>query len=175
MITDSFLNEEILPHLRIRTPACGDKSFLLVWFERQVETHIEDLWSVSPSEAFLLHTVLQDIIALKLKDRIPEIALHGCAPLPRPERELRAALSPLGLHLLPAGQLNRVYATITFHPWKGGCPNCALETSCPKNLRRKNRDVRLLVNKNHDSSKGCRTKELFVPETGCGSVSNTIR
>lgn len=126
---------DIHRYLRACCLILSERSFLLIWFEKDLEGLVNDLWRVSPSQAFVLHEQMVRDIESRIRWFLPEIPSHGCAPVPHPESELNKALKNIGLHLHLTGQLNRAYATITYWPWQNGCICCALNKTClgPKN------------------------------------------
>jgi hypothetical protein len=115
-------------HLRIMT--VQDTSYFLTWFDKELETAVVHLWQTSMSTAFGLHEVLTEIIQSTLANCVPEVVLHGCAPLPRCTPELNQVLDAFALHQGHNGQLTHVYAVLTYWPWQGGCLKCCLEKSC---------------------------------------------
>ena len=60
---------------------------------------------------------------------IPEVAQGGCAPLPRPSKDIRRAFEKLGLEWNEEGTVNRQYAVFTPMPYAGGCKVCHVITS----------------------------------------------
>jgi len=128
---------DIHRHLRACSLILGKRIFLIVWFEKELEGLVHDLWRLSPSQALVLHERMVRNIEFCIQCFLPEISSHGCAPVPHPELKLNEALKDIGLHLHLTGQLNRVYATITYWPWQDGCMRCALNQTCPGLERQK--------------------------------------
>ena len=122
---------DIQRHLRACCLVLGKRIFFVVWFEKELEDLVNDLWRISPSQAFVLHERMVGVIESRIRRSLPQIPSHGCTPVPHSEPELNAALKDIGLHLHLTGQLNRVYAAITCWPWENGCLRCALNQTCP--------------------------------------------
>jgi len=133
VIHDFSSSIDIFRHLRACILATAQNTFLLVWFERKLERVLDRIWRISPSKAYVLHEQVLRTMESRIQNFLPEIIDHGCAPVPNPEPETNDALKKIGLRLHATGQLNLVYATITFWPWKGGCSCCALRENCLKN------------------------------------------
>lgn len=134
MIHDNNSIIDIHRHLRACILTHTQNTFLLVWFEKELEKIIERIWRTSPSDAFILHEQMLQIMGSRIQEFLPEIVNYGCAPVPYPDKEMNDSLGRIGLRLHKTGQLNLVYATITFWPWKDGCSCCTLRTICPKKI-----------------------------------------
>lgn len=126
----SFILADIHRYLRNCCLILGQRIFLIVWFEKELEGIVEVLWRTSPSQAFILHERMVQEIKFRIQCFLPEIHSHGCAPVPHPDSELNDALKDIGLHLYITGQVNRAYATITYLPWQGGCMFCFINKTC---------------------------------------------
>jgi hypothetical protein len=145
-MTHKFIKKiNLLRHLRTCILLPAQNPFLLVWFEKEIEKRVEDIWRFSPSQGFLLHEQIVLTLELQLRSFLPELVIHECSPVPFPTMEMIAALESLGMHLLPTGQLNRVYATVTFWPWRDGCTSCALKTNCTSVSRTRNQAFSSLI------------------------------
>ncbi|BBD06814.1 hypothetical protein [Desulfovibrio ferrophilus] len=110
----------------------GTGSWLLIWLEKHIEQQVERCWETSPHRGFLEHALAVDYVMAAAADLIPEIAAHGCAPIPEPSPAVREAAEELGLSWPERHTLNRRYALLTPLPWKGGCSACHLNANCPK-------------------------------------------
>ncbi len=117
--------------LRIRKLTCGQENYVLVWLEQLVEEEINRLWQSAPSRAFSVNSLAQAMLMAVIRDLVPEVALFGCAPVPRPSTRLRKALSDAGVPWTEEGSLSKQYAMITHFPFKGGCEICNLRLECP--------------------------------------------
>lgn len=109
---------------------CG--SWLLIWLDEQTEQRLERRWETSPLQGFLEHALAVDCVMATAAALVPEIAAHGCAPVPEPSPAVRQAAQELGLSWPEQHVLNRRYALLTSFPWQGGCSACHLEGNCPK-------------------------------------------
>lgn len=111
----------------------GKKSWLAVWLPKEVETEVDDSWTNSPSQAWLLNALAQFLCMSAIREKIPPIADGGCAPAPDPTLTLKNALVEAGLDVdQDSGILQRKYAIVTWYPFKGGCEVCSLRENCPK-------------------------------------------
>ncbi|SKA69789.1 hypothetical protein SAMN02745702_01223 [Desulfobaculum bizertense DSM 18034] len=114
----------------IRTP---QGRILFAWLAEAVETEIDTLWNSSPHTAYLLHVLALDLIMNAASQLVPQIAKHGCAPVPHPHPSIEHHAKELGLHIEDGCILSRRYAMLTPMPWNGGCASCALAANCPRN------------------------------------------
>lgn len=126
--------EEWRAYLSCVTVTAGGRAFLAVWLDGQVDHAVDAAWGESPSRGFLLNALAQTLCMCAVRDRIPEIAATGCAPVPRPMPELAQALTAAGL---PARVGNGLafslrYVVVTPFPFSGGCGTCILAPSCPR-------------------------------------------
>ncbi len=108
------------------------KGFALLYLDESVENDVEAAWQRSPSEGFSLHNLAIALVMGAAGQVVPEVADGGCAPLPRPDRDMLRQFKTLGLEWSPAGTVNRQYAVFTPMPYIGGCTVCMLRDSCPK-------------------------------------------
>jgi len=109
-----------------------NRGYLALFMEAQVEDDIDQAWDQSPSMGFRLQTLVQTMVACAIQDMIPGIGRDQCAPVPKPNKVLKRSLSRLGLEFSNQGTLNYRFSTLTFYPYKDGCPVCYLAPSCPK-------------------------------------------
>jgi|GEM_PF-6411867 len=136
VINNYISSYDLFYHLRVCILPPARNAFLVVWFDQEIERVVDHIWQLSPSEGFLLHEKVLLTLTLQLQKFLPEISVHECAPVPFSTSQMNETLGRLGLHLHPTGQLNRVYATVTYWPWKDGCPSCALKACCSGVSRR---------------------------------------
>lgn len=118
------------------SPAGQDKARLLLFLDQAVEEEVEGLWQTSPSEAFAFHNLAIAMVMGAARQLVPELAMGGCAPLPRPDRETRKTFKKLGLVWSEEGAVNRSYAVFTPMPYIGGCEICHMKSTCPKSAFR---------------------------------------
>lgn len=118
----------------------GANKYLLVWLEQDVEREINQLWETSPSRAFSANNLAQAILMTLIQDLMPEVAMQGCAPVPRPNPGLRAALEEIGVPWDGQASLGRQYAMLTPYPYQGSCTICFLKDECPKLAMEKSED-----------------------------------
>ncbi len=122
-----------LPLLKARKITAGDKGYLLVFLEQEVEDDIDDVWEDAPSDAFLYNSLAQTLCMGAIYDLLPEISEAGCAPAPAPSPELAEALAAEGVPYVDAGpMLDRRFAVATYYPFRGACEICFLKDQCPK-------------------------------------------
>ncbi len=121
---------QISAHHHFQRLHVTNESYLLTWFDRKLENILADLWFSSPSAAFALHEQMNQQILSTLQNQLPEICTHGCAPLPACKPELNRILRDFDIQQNKNGQLDQIYAVLTFWPWKGGCTACSLKNSC---------------------------------------------
>ncbi len=108
------------------------KGYLAIYLDEKVERELEEIWEESPEVGFRRQALAQTMIMGALRQVLPELGTHLCAPVPRPEKILKKSLSRIGLEYSNAGALNYKYSTLTFCPYRGGCELCYLQESCPK-------------------------------------------
>ena len=122
-----------LPHLRAYRFDLGRrKGYALIFLDEKVEQEVEAAWQISPSDGFSLHNLGIALVMGAAAQVVPEVADGGCAPLPRPDRDMLRQFKILDLEWNPAGTVNRQYAVFTPMPYAGGCGVCMLRDSCPK-------------------------------------------
>lgn len=109
----------------------GTGSWLLLWLDESVERRVEENWGRSPRQGFLEHALAVDCLMAAAAELVPEVAGHGCAPVPDPSPAVREAVTQLGLDFPEPHTLNRRYALLTALPWRGGCETCHLNANCP--------------------------------------------
>ena len=117
--------------LQVRGITIGEKKYLLVWMDKTVEDEVNTLWESSPSKAFTANSLAQSLCMALIRDLIPEIAERGCAPVPRPHRDLKAALKEVGMTWEEGATLSRQFAMLTPYPYQGGCAICHIHADCP--------------------------------------------
>ena len=109
----------------------GTGSWLLLWMDEAVERRVERTWEDSPRQGFLEHALAVDCLMAAAAALVPEVAEHGCAPVPDPSPAVREAAASLGLAFPEPHVLGRRYALLTALPWRGGCATCHLSGNCP--------------------------------------------
>ncbi len=119
-------------NLGCRRIVVGDKGWVLVWLGESVEREVNTAWEISPTKAFTMNSLAQAMCMAMLREVLPEVAMAGCAPVPKPNPDLKAALKELGVPWKEEAVLSRQYAMLTPHPWRGGCDTCLLQPECPK-------------------------------------------
>ncbi len=121
-------------HVYRITPSHAKKGegFLLVFLSQSVEDAVEEAWQVSPSEGMSFHNLGITLVMSAAQSLVPEVADKGCAPLPRPGREVLEAFEKLGLGWNEETRTaDRQYAVFTHMPYAGGCEICCLSRTCP--------------------------------------------
>lgn len=109
------------------------QSYLLVSLGDAVERAVDAAWTLSPAEGFRHNALAQTLCMAAVQEQIPEIADSGCAPAPRPSEALAAALREAGVPYRGQGPtLERRFATLTAHPFRGGCETCCMAKECPR-------------------------------------------
>lgn len=110
------------------------KTYLAVWLGEGVEKTVDAAWEESPSKGFRLNALAQTLCMCAVHDRLPEVEDAGCAPVPKPDENLAAALCAAGLTARAANGMEyaRRYTVVTRQPFAGGCEICALVASCPR-------------------------------------------
>ncbi len=129
--------EEWRASLACWTVKVGDRGYLAVWLEEDVETVVDAAWKKSPFHGCLLIALAQTLCMCAAHECVPEIEDAGCAPVPAPSEELAAALTGAGLPARSGNglELGRRYAVVTRQPFGGACEICALRSSCPRSGR----------------------------------------
>ncbi len=128
---------EWLPRLKAYTFEPKDeqngKGVLLIHLNQTVDIDVDSLWRETPSDGFAMHTLAIAMVMSAASSYIPELAEGaGCAPVPRPTKELRKALKKVGVTWNDQGSLDHQYAVLTPYPYEGGCVICNLKDNCPK-------------------------------------------
>jgi hypothetical protein len=108
---------------------------LLVRLNEEAEQEAGGDWEKAPYRSFLYHSLALALCMGLTRTLIPEIAAHGCAPVPKPNQALAAMLAAAGVpYLKPGGPaLSRPFALLTPYPFQGGCKICFLHKDCPGN------------------------------------------
>ncbi|WP_461209202.1 hypothetical protein [Desulfocurvus sp. DL9XJH121] len=117
--------------LRVQRIENGTGTWILAWLSKDVEARVEATWGKAPRRGFLEHALAVDCLMAAAAMLVPEIAEHGCAPVPEPSPAMREAAAELGLSFAEPNTLDRRYAVLTALPWRGGCERCHLASSCP--------------------------------------------
>jgi hypothetical protein len=142
--------EDWLPALRVRLirgspcsgsrPCSDEEAYAALWLEQAVEERVDALWAFSPSESFVFDALAQTMCRCALRELLPGIGEADCVPAPRLAPALKEALEAEGLRAPGAGEaglfLKRRYALVTYYPFRGSCPVCALENDCPGKTKR---------------------------------------
>ncbi len=133
--TTADIVEEYWPLWRERIQArrivTGKQGYVVVWLDEYIENEVASAWDSSPSRAFTMNTLAQAMLMATVRDLVPEAAASHCAPVPKPTASLKSALETLGLSWTEHNTLTRQYAMLTYAPYKGGCPVCFLNKTCP--------------------------------------------
>ncbi|MFP4167921.1 MAG: hypothetical protein ACLFSY_03610 [Desulfonatronovibrionaceae bacterium] len=108
------------------------KGYVAAYLARDIEDELERAWESSPSEGFKYQCLAQTLIMGALRQLLPELETHQCAPVPKPNKHLKRSLAQVDLEFSNAGALNYKYSTLTYYPYRGGCELCYLKDSCPK-------------------------------------------
>jgi hypothetical protein len=124
--------EQWLPEARALIVKPGSAAYLAVWLNAKVEEDVDKAWDTSPSDAYFHNALAQTLCMSAVHGVLPEIQDAGCAPAPKMNAELRAALEAEGLPYTQSGTLARRYAVVTPYPFQGGCEICSLRHACPK-------------------------------------------
>lgn len=120
--------------VRLSLPNAGKpKQYLVTWLEERVEEEVDSAWARSASEGFRLNALAQMMCMGAVQQFLPEVEEAGCAPAPKPNAELSAALEALKVPYLPGETgLSRRYSVLTNFPFRGACDICHLRAECPK-------------------------------------------
>lgn len=108
----------------------GSGTWLLAWLDESVEARVQAGWAESPRRGFLEHALAVDCLMAAAATLVPQVAGHGCAPVPEPSPAVREAVAELGLSFSGPETLDRRYALLTALPWRGGCESCHLRGKC---------------------------------------------
>jgi hypothetical protein len=125
--------ERWLSELRAVVLDAGRGRYLAIWLEEAVEKEVDGVFAASPSEGFRLNALAQTLCMGAVCQILPEVEEAGCAPAPRPDEALRAALAGEGVPLRDpsAPSLCRRFSVLTHYPFRGACDACFLEDNCP--------------------------------------------
>jgi len=111
--------------------ATGDQGYLLVWLDKAVEDEVEDAWQESPMVGMAVHNLAICLAMSAAHSSSPELLAGACAPLPRPDKDMRAQFKRLGLEwIAEENRVDRTYAVLTPHPYAGGCEICLSKDIC---------------------------------------------
>ncbi|MDR2504008.1 MAG: hypothetical protein LBD82_06485 [Deltaproteobacteria bacterium] len=138
-VEDAVLLARWRPYLRRMLLRVGGDSFLALWLDEHVEAEVDAGWKRWPSEGLWRHSLAMNLCMNAVRALVPDAASLGCCPLPPASAPLRRALARAGLaDANTRGErpliLSRRYSTLTFYPFRGACPCCALRNDCPKAL-----------------------------------------
>ncbi len=127
--------ENFSSHLHALKLQIGKDSYLIIWLDEEVENEIDALWAKSPSEGFRLNVLAQNLCMNAVYQLLPEVEEAGCAPAPKPTKELEDALAAEGIpYSLGGPGLSRKYSVLTYGKFRGACDICHLKMECPKAL-----------------------------------------
>jgi hypothetical protein len=110
----------------------GPSAWLLLWLDEALEREVERRFAQAPAQGFLEHALAVHCVMAAAATQVPELAEHGCAPVPAPHPAITAAVKELGLSWPERDTLCRRYALLTGTPFSGGCSGCALGPRCPR-------------------------------------------
>jgi len=137
---ENDLLEEIEPrfdgwqqHLKAYRLSAGggtDPGYVVLWLEKPVEDEIEGIWQDSPSAGMAFHNLAIHMVMSAVQNLVPELADKGCAPLPKPGKDVLAAFKKLGLTWNKEGTVSRQFAVFTNMPVLAGCGACMLKAKC---------------------------------------------
>jgi len=106
---------------------------LALWLPVEVEVEVDQAQTCGPALGLLLHRLASRLLMAAIAQLKPELAAHGCAPLPAMTPELVQALAALGLATAQGLPIRR-YALFTpdSHAVPAtGCAACSLRAGCP--------------------------------------------
>jgi hypothetical protein len=137
---ENDLLEEIEPrfdgwqqHLKAYRLSAGDEKapgYVVLWLEKPVEDEIEGIWQDSPSAGMAFHNLAIHMVMSAVQNLVPELADKGCAPLPKPDKDVLAAFKKLGLTWNKEGTVSRQFAVFTNMPALTSCSACMLKAKC---------------------------------------------
>lgn len=108
-------------------------SCIAIWLPECVEQWVDALWRDRPSAGYRLNSLAQYMCMAAVLDFVPQIEALGCAPTPRPDAVMQAALGQIGFLPGASGHASRRrYALLTPYPFRGGCEICHLLADCPR-------------------------------------------
>ena len=120
----------------------GDKEYIAVWLDEEIEHMVDQKWKDAPSESFRLNCLAQSMCMSAVYQLIPEVEYAGCAPAPSLSDDsvnelaynlasaLRAEKIPY--HNIGISGLARRFSVLTPYPFQGACEICSLHEQCPK-------------------------------------------
>lgn len=106
----------------------------LIYLDESVEVQLQEMWAVSPSEAFLMHCLAATMITGTAELFLSKKSKDACLPLPLVNENLIRRLDKLGIEWREGKTFNREYIIFTYYPFKEGCQACSLKPGCPKTL-----------------------------------------
>jgi len=115
-----------------RIDAGPQGSWLLLWLDETLERAVEERFEHSPAQGFLEHALAVHCVMAAAANLVPELASHGCAPVPEPHPAVGWAVNELGLSWPERDTLCRRYSLLTRMPFAGGCEDCTLAHNCPR-------------------------------------------
>jgi len=107
-----------------------DPGYVILWLEKPVEEEIEGVWQDSPSAGMAFHNLAIHMVMSAVQNLVPELADKGCAPLPKPGKDVLAAFKELGLAWNKEGTVDRQFAVFTNMPALTSCGTCMLKAKC---------------------------------------------
>jgi len=122
--------QQHLKAYRLSTGAETDPGFLILWLDKPVEDEVEGIWQDSPSAGMAFHNLAIHMVMSAMQNLVPELAERGCAPLPKPTKDVLAAFKKLGLEWNKEGTVNRQFAVFTNMPALASCGTCILKAKC---------------------------------------------
>lgn len=122
--------QQHLKAYRLSTGGETDPGFLILWLDKPVEDEVEGIWQDSPSAGMAFHNLAIHMVMSAMQNLVPELAERGCAPLPKPTKDVLAAFKKLGLEWNKEGTVNRQFAVFTNMPALATCGTCILKAKC---------------------------------------------
>jgi hypothetical protein len=104
--------------------------YVILWLDKPVEDEVEGIWQDSPTAGMAFHNLAIHMVMSAVQNLVPELAEKGCAPLPKPTKEIIAAFKKLGLEWNKEGTVSRQFAVFTNLPALTGCGTCMLKAKC---------------------------------------------
>ncbi len=122
--------QQHLKAYRLSTGADTDPGYVILWLDKPVEDEIEGIWQDSPTAGMAFHNLAIHMVMSTVQNLVPELADKGCAPLPRPDKDVLAAFKKLGLKWNKEGTVSRQFAVFTNMPALTSCGTCMLKAKC---------------------------------------------